>query len=59
MAPPEYVILRKLEYYREGGSSKHRTDIQAILNVSGAEIDHGSLSEWIDRLGLVGIWKTV
>jgi hypothetical protein len=59
LAPPEYVILRKLEYYREGGSSKHRTDILAILNVSGAEIDHGSLSAWTERLGLVGIWKTV
>lgn len=23
MAPPEYVIIRKLEFYREGGSEKH------------------------------------
>ncbi len=23
LAPPEYVILRKLEYFREGGSEKH------------------------------------
>jgi hypothetical protein len=23
VAPPEYVIVRKLEYYREGGSEKH------------------------------------
>lgn len=30
-APPQYVILRKLEYYREGGSQKHLTDIQSIL----------------------------
>jgi hypothetical protein len=59
LAPPEYVILRKLEYFREGGSSKHRTDIQAILNVSGSEIDHTALAEWIERLGLAEVWKSV
>lgn len=59
LAPPEYVILRKLEYFREGGSSKHRTDIQAILSVSGPEIDYVALAEWIERLGLAAIWESV
>jgi hypothetical protein len=59
LAPPEYVILRKLEYFREGGSSKHRTDIQAILRVSVAEVDHVALTEWIERLGLTTIWDNV
>jgi hypothetical protein len=31
LAPVEYVILRKLEYYREGGSEKHLRDISGIL----------------------------
>lgn len=26
LAPPEYVIVRKLEFYREGGSEKHVRD---------------------------------
>ena len=26
-APPEYVIVRKLEFFREGGSEKHLRDI--------------------------------
>ena len=26
IAPPEYVILRKLEFLREGGSDKHPQD---------------------------------
>ena len=30
-APPEYVILRKLQFYREGGSEKHLRDIQRML----------------------------
>lgn len=50
VAPPEYVILRKLEYFREGGSSKHPADIRAILR--GGEVDRATLAAWADRLGL-------
>ena len=31
VAPPEYVIVRKLEYFREGRAEKHLRDIRAIL----------------------------
>src|SRR5207245_3851957 len=31
LAPPEYVIIRKLEFYREGGSEKHLRDISSML----------------------------
>lgn len=31
LAPPEYVILRKLECYREGKSDKHIMDIKGII----------------------------
>ncbi len=55
-APPEYVILRKLEYFREGGSTKHLTDIRAMLDVSGDAIDRAALDEWIARLGLQTEW---
>ena len=33
-----YVIIRKLEFYREGGSDKHVRDIRSMLAVSGDEI---------------------
>ncbi len=58
-APPEYVILRKLEYFREGGSTKHLTDIRAMLNVSGDAIDRLTLDGWIVRLGLQPEWARV
>ena len=58
-APPEYVILRKLEYFREGGSDKHLTDIRAMLDVSGDAIDRAVLAEWIARLGLQAEWTRV
>ncbi len=31
VAPPEYVIIRKLEFYREGHSDKHLRDIRFML----------------------------
>ncbi len=58
-APPEYVIVRKLEYYREGGSSKHITDVEAMLRVSGTQLDRGVLDAWIERLGLTEVWRQV
>lgn len=57
VAPPEYVILRKLEYYREGGSSKHPADIRAIL--SSTSTDRNIIQEWTKRLGLEGVWEKV
>lgn len=59
VAPPEYVIIRKLEYYREGSSEKHLRDIRAILTVSGEQIDRPALSEWIARRGLASEWQRV
>jgi len=56
-APPEYVIVRKLEYFREGGSTKHLTDIRAMLDVSGDALDRAALGEWITRLGLQAEWN--
>ena len=59
LAPQEYVIVRKLEYYREGRSEKHLRDIRSILAVSGAETDQPALLEWIARLGLQAEWQLV
>ena len=51
-APPEYVILWKLEYLREGGSDKHRRDIAAILAVSQNKINYQLLTSTAEQLGL-------
>jgi hypothetical protein len=59
LAPPEYVIVRKLEYFREGGSDKHLRDIRAMIAVSGEQINRAELDGWIARRGLVGQWKQV
>jgi hypothetical protein len=59
LAPPEYVIVRKLEYYREGGSEKHLRDLRSMLAVSGDQLDHPVLHDWIQRRGLQAEWKLV
>jgi len=58
-ASPEDVIIKKMEYYREGGSDKHLRDIAGMLTVSGGEIDEAYIVEWADRLGLRDIWDTI
>lgn len=59
VAPPEYVILRKLEYHREGGSEKHLRDIRAMLALSLVPIDRAALADWLARLGLEAQWRLV
>jgi hypothetical protein len=59
VAPPECVIVRKLEFYREGGSDKHLRDIRAMLAVSGDTMDRAALHEWIVRQGVESEWKLV
>ena len=58
-ASPEDVIIRKMEYYREGGSDKHLRDITGMLRVSAAEIDEGYIVEWTERLGRRPIWDMI
>ncbi len=59
LAPPEYVIVRKLEYFREGGSEKHLRDIRGMLNVSSAIINREDLDHWIKRQSVEAQWKLV
>jgi hypothetical protein len=54
LAPPEYVIVHKLEFYREGGSEKHLRDIRGML--SATEIDRPLLEKEIAARGLQEAW---
>ena len=55
IAPPEYVVLRKLQYFREGRSDKHLRDIRYI--VAATPIDRPFLESHIARLGLADAWR--
>ncbi len=59
VAPAEYVILRKLAWYREGGSEKHLRDIRSMIAVSGPSLDLPTFERWLLTLGLEAEWKAV
>ena len=56
-APPEYVILWKLEFFREGGGEKHLRDIRGMLLVSGETIDRDLMDRACAELGLSPQWQ--
>lgn len=55
LAPPEYVILRKLEFYGEGGSDKHLRDIRYIL--AATPVDRAFIEAEIGKRGLQATWR--
>ena len=55
IAPPEYVVLRKLEFLREGGQDKHVRDIRFIL--AATELDLTFVERGVARLGLQAQWR--
>jgi hypothetical protein len=59
VAPPEYVIVRKLEFFREGGSPKHLRDIRSMLTISSELIDMPTLERWLRERGLTEAWAQV
>jgi hypothetical protein len=59
VAPLEYVIVRKLEFYREGGSEKHLRDIEAMLRVSRELVREDVLRRWMSAQGVEETWQSV
>lgn len=58
-ASPEDVIVKKMQFYKEGGSEKHLRDITGILKISGDIVDRGYIIEWARLLNLIEIWDAV
>ncbi len=58
-ASPEDVIIKKMEYYKEGSSDKHIRDILGMLKISGDMIDPKYISLWAKKLNLEDIWDAI
>jgi hypothetical protein len=58
-ASPEDVIIKKMEYYKEGSSEKHIRDILGMLKISGDMIDPKYISLWAKILNLEDIWEAI
>jgi hypothetical protein len=52
VAPIEYVIVRKLEYFRESGSERHLRDVALMLRVSGDQVNRQDLERWVATFDL-------
>jgi hypothetical protein len=59
IAPIEYVIIKKLEYYKEGLSEKHINDIKGMLQNSKDIIDFKIVDRFSKQFGLTDIWDEV
>jgi len=59
LAPPEYVIIRKLEYYREGQSDKHIQDIKKMLVQMRSELNLSFLEKELENRGLTSFWLKI
>ncbi|MBF0367164.1 MAG: hypothetical protein HQK50_16430 [Oligoflexia bacterium] len=57
IATAEDIIIKKLDYYRQGRSEKHLHDIRGILTET--PIDKEYLHKWIRELGLISEWSNV
>ena len=55
IAPPEYVIVHKLDFYRESGHQRHLRDIAGMIEQQ--ELDHEFLKTSIQSLGLQSQWQ--
>jgi hypothetical protein len=56
LAPPEYVIARKLEYAAQGGGDRHLRDIARMLERRLAPIDDATIAEFAAARGLSAQW---
>lgn len=54
---PEDIIIKKLVYFREGGSEKHLRDIQGIL--ARTSLDRDYIEHWVQALALSEEWSKV
>ncbi len=57
IAPPEYVIIKKLEFYKEGHTQKHIEDIKSIIFNSRELINFSLLDNYISEFGLIKEWE--
>ena len=51
--------MRKLEYFRQGGSTKHLTDIRAMLRIRPDLIDRQIVETFAAERGLRQEWSRI
>ena len=52
---PEDLILVKLRWYKDSGSTRHLEDAESIIKISGDKLDKKYLNSWSKKLGVADI----
>lgn len=58
-ASPEDVVLKKLVYFKEGGSDKHLRDIAGVLQMQAEKFDREYVAKWAVELEVSDVWQQV
>ena len=58
-ASPEDVIIKKLEYFKQGRSEKHLRDIASMLKISSELINRTYISSWAKKLSVSELWEEI
>lgn len=56
---PEDLILIKLVWYKESGSSRHVEDVESVIKISGDKLDLRYIKEWAEKLTVSSHWQRV
>jgi hypothetical protein len=59
LAPPEYVIVRKLEWMSAEAGERHREDVRHMIRLCGESLDHEFLVRQVRARGLEVAWDEV
>lgn len=55
IATPEDIVLKKLDFYREGNSEKHLEDVREIMAATSLDLEY--IQKWVSQLRLEDEWK--
>lgn len=58
-AAAEDIIIKKMEYYLQGGSEKHLRDITGMIKISREAINFAYITSWAKKLGIWEIWEAI
>jgi len=58
-ASPEDAIIKKMDYYRQGGSEKHLRDIAGVLKTTRDQIDVNYIQLWARQMGMQDLWLAI
>lgn len=57
IAPPEFVIVRKLQHSAMGAGDRHLHDIRRMIERAVVPIDHEAIRAQAESLGVIALWE--